>query len=63
MPSIADRRAFYNAQVEINNNTIQSFPELLLAGPFGFADAQFLVFDTKQTEDVGVARSFAANRT
>jgi LemA protein len=61
--SIADRRAFYNAQVEINNSTIQSFPELLLAVPFGFKDAQFLVFDTKQTEDVGVARSFATKRT
>jgi LemA protein len=58
--AIADRRVFYNAQVEINNNTIQSFPELLLAGPFGFRDAQFLVFDAKQTDDVGVARSLAA---
>jgi LemA protein len=58
--SIADRRVFYNASVEINNSTIQSFPELLLAGPFGFKDAQFLVFDARQTEDVGVARTFAA---
>jgi LemA protein len=58
--SIADRRVFYNAQVEINNSTIQSFPELLLARPFGFDDAQFLVFDAKQTDDVGIARTFAA---
>jgi len=43
--AIADRRVFYNATVEINNSTIQSFPELLFAGPFGFKDAQFLVFD------------------
>jgi LemA protein len=40
--SIADRRVFYNATVEINNNTVQSFPEALLAGPFGFRPAQFL---------------------
>lgn len=45
--AIADRRVFYNATVEINNSTIQSFPELLLAGPFGFRDAKFLVFDIK----------------
>jgi LemA protein len=58
--AIADRRVFYNAQVEINNNTIQSFPELLLAGPFGFRDAQLLVFDAKQTDDAGGSRMFAA---
>jgi LemA protein len=39
--SIADRRVFYNATVKINNTTIQSFPEVLLAGPFGFRSAQF----------------------
>jgi LemA protein len=58
--AIAERRVFYNATAEINNSTIQSFPELLLAGPFGFRDAQFLVFDAKQKEDVDVARKFAA---
>lgn len=47
--AIADRRVFYNATVEINNSTIQSFPELLLAGPFGFKDAQFLVFDANSS--------------
>jgi LemA protein len=45
--AIADRRVFYNATVEINNTAIQSFPELLLAGPFGFRAAHFLVFDRK----------------
>jgi LemA protein len=45
--AIADRRVFYNATVEINNTTIQSFPELLLAGAFGFRAAHFLVFDKK----------------
>jgi LemA protein len=45
--AIADRRVFYNATVEINNSTIQSFPELLLAGPFGFRDAKFLEFDAE----------------
>ena len=45
--AIADRRVFYNATVEINNTAIQSFPELLLASPFGFRAAHFLVFDKK----------------
>ena len=45
--AIADRREFYNNSVKINNDTIQSFPELLLAGPFGFGAAEFLVFDSK----------------
>jgi LemA protein len=58
--AIADRRVFYNATAEINNTTIQSFPELLLAAPFGFRDAQFLVFDAQRNEeDVGIARKFA----
>ena len=46
--AIADRRVFYNATVEINNTTIQSFPELLLAAPFGFRAAHFLVFDARR---------------
>ncbi len=45
--AIADRRVFYNASVQINNNTVQSFPEVLLAGAFGFRAAQFLVFDAR----------------
>jgi LemA protein len=45
--AIADRREFYNSTVEIHNTTIQSFPEMLLAGPFGFRAAEFLVFDRK----------------
>ena len=43
--SIADRRVFYNATVKINNTTIQSFPQVLLADSFGFRAAQFLDFD------------------
>jgi LemA protein len=45
--SIADRREFYNATAEINNTTIQSFPELIFASSFGFRAARFLVVDTK----------------
>jgi LemA protein len=59
--SIAERRVFYNATVEIHNNAIQSFPELLLAGIFGFRAARPLVFDGKNTDDVSVARHFAAD--
>ena len=58
--AIADRREFYNATVEINNSTIQSFPSILLAAPFGFRAASFLVFDSAKTADVNVRRSFAA---
>lgn len=46
--AIADRRSFYNATVEINNNTIESFPEVMLAGPFGFRAAHFLGLDGKR---------------
>lgn len=38
-------RRFYNGAVRNLNTRIQSFPTLLLAGPLGFAPAQFFAVD------------------
>jgi LemA protein len=46
--SIADRRAFYNETVEVNNDAIQSFPEILIANTFRFRAAQFLATDVER---------------
>ncbi len=59
--SIADRRAFYNESVEVNNDAIQSFPEVLIANAFRFRAAQFLAIDAERTTDVKVARQLAEN--
>jgi LemA protein len=48
-------RRFYNGAVRIFNTNIQSFPQVLLAGPFGFRAAEFFeVQDPRQREAVQV---------
>lgn len=57
--SIADRREFYNAQVNINNIRIKVFPDVIIAGAFGFNAAQLLEFAAEETRDVNVGELFA----
>ncbi|MEO8071470.1 MAG: LemA family protein, partial [Acidobacteriota bacterium] len=42
---VAFARNYYNGAVEIYNIRVESFPGLLLAGPLGFARAEFFTAD------------------
>jgi LemA protein len=55
---IADRRELYNEAVNVNNATVEQFPNNLLAGLFDFKQAQLLQFDSAQTADVDVRALF-----
>ena len=56
--SIADRREFYNEAVNNNNVRIEQFPDVLIAGRFGFRAAELLEFDEAETEDVDIKSLF-----
>ncbi len=47
---IAVSRQVYNDTVLTYNNAIQTFPGILLAGPFGFAEREFFETDDAQRE-------------
>ena len=51
---IATSRQIYNDSVLRYNNSIQVFPAVLLAGPFGFAQRQFLQVEESSREPVQV---------
>ena len=53
---IAAARRYYNATVQAYNTATQTFPSLLLAGPFGFRPREF--FAAQQDERAPVAVSF-----
>ena len=57
--SIADRREFYNDQVNLNNIRIKVFPDAIIANAFGFAPAQLLEFAADEKRDVNVGELFA----
>jgi LemA protein len=57
---IADRRELYNESVNINNVRIEQFPDVLLAGAFGFKEAKLLEFDAAAKADVDVKALFNA---
>lgn len=46
--ALSDRRELYNEAVTINNRRQRQFPEMLLAGPFGFGPR--VLFEIDQTE-------------
>lgn len=52
--AIADRREFYNDTVRINNATIDEFPAVLMARPFGFEPADSLRFSGADVADVAI---------
>jgi LemA protein len=56
--AIADRRELYNESVNINNVRIEQFPDVVLAGLFGFKEAKLLEFDAAEKSDVDVKRLF-----
>ncbi len=57
---IADRRELYNESVNINNVRIEQFPDVVLAGLFGFKEAKLLEFDAAEKTDVDVKGLFNA---
>ncbi|MFO1465072.1 MAG: LemA family protein [Steroidobacteraceae bacterium] len=56
--SLADRREFYNDQVNLNNIRIKVFPDVILANAFGFGPAQLLEFAAEEKRDVNVGELF-----
>jgi LemA protein len=59
--AIADRREYYNSQVQLNNTRIAQFPAVLLAHQFGFLPAQLLKIDQQERQDVDVGALFRAS--
>jgi LemA protein len=57
--SIADRREFYNAAVNINNIRIEQFPDVIVARKFNFKAAELLEFNEQEKQDVDVKTLFA----
>jgi LemA protein len=58
--TIADRREFYNESVNINNVSIEQFPELLIARSFKFKPFELLQFATEELKDVDIRQRFMA---
>lgn len=56
--AIADRREFYNESVNINNVSIEQFPELLIARLFKFKAFDLLKFSTDELKDVDIGLRF-----
>ena len=56
--SIADRREFYNDQVNLNNIRVKVFPDVVIAQRFGFPPAQLLEFTNEEKRDVEVGALF-----
>ncbi len=60
--SIADRREFYNDQVNLNNVRVKVFPDVMIAQRFGFQPAQLLNFTDDEKRDVDVGALFGPAR-
>lgn len=56
--TIADRREFYNASVNINNVRIEQFPDLIVARLLAFKPAELLEFAAAETTDVDMKAMF-----
>ncbi len=57
--SIADRREYYNESVNLNNVRIEQFPDVIIAGRFGFGPFGLLEFSEAEKADVDVGALFA----
>lgn len=57
--AIADRREIYNDAVNSLNVRVETFPDVVVAGLFGFVPAHPLKFTADQTADVNLAAAFA----
>ena len=58
--SIADRREFYNDQVNLNNIRVKVFPDVMIARRFGFLPAHLLEFGGEEKRDIDVGALFRA---
>lgn len=56
--AIADRREFYNESVNINNVSIEQFPEVFIARWFKFKAFDLLRFSAEDLKDVDVGQAF-----
>jgi len=56
--AIADRREFYNESVNINNVSIEQFPELVIARLFKFKAFDLLQFGAEELKDVDIGQRF-----
>ncbi len=57
--SIADRREYYNASVNLNNIRIEQFPDIVIARRYGFKPFGLLEFSEQETADVDLKGLFA----
>jgi len=57
--SIADRREYYNESVNLNNVRIEQFPDVIIAGRFGFKPFDLLEFSEAEKADVDIGALFA----
>lgn len=57
---IADRREFYNEQVNLNNVRIEQFPDTVIARLFKFGPRALLEFDARETADIDVRALFGS---
>ncbi|AOE87262.1 LemA family protein [Pseudomonas sp. TCU-HL1] len=55
---IADRRELYNEAVNLNNVRIEQFPDVIIAGLFGFKAAELLEFSEAEKADVDLKTLF-----
>ncbi|WP_044873623.1 LemA family protein [Pseudomonas sp. LFM046] len=55
---IADRRELYNEAVNLNNVRIEQFPDVIIAGLFGFKAAELLEFSDAEKADVDLKTLF-----
>ncbi|WP_375741500.1 LemA family protein [Pseudomonas boanensis] len=55
---IADRRELYNEAVNLNNVRIEQFPDVIIAGLFGFKAAELLEFNEAEKADVDLKSLF-----
>jgi LemA protein len=56
--AIADRREFYNESVNLNNVSIEQFPDVIIAKLTGFTPFRLLKFSAAETRDVNVTSLF-----
>ncbi|MFK8068072.1 MAG: LemA family protein [Gammaproteobacteria bacterium] len=56
--TIADRREFYNENVNINNARIEQFPDLIIANWFNFSERELLSFTEEEITDIDVNALF-----
>ena len=56
--AIADRREFYNESVNINNTSIEQFPDLFIARLFNFKPFDLLTFSAGELTDVDIGLRF-----